>query len=130
MKLIEWRDEFQLGMPDVDHEHRQLIELINELYENYINSESKSSIMDFLGELYAKITSHFALEEKIMQEMNYDQYGDHKTDHERLLDDICDIMDSVEDGEVFEDDEFGELLERWFVRHFKTRDARLHRFTG
>ena len=31
MKLIEWRDKFQLGIPAVDHEHRELINLINEL---------------------------------------------------------------------------------------------------
>ena len=82
MKLIEWRDEFLLGMPNVDHEHRQLIELINELYENYLKGGSKSAVMDFLGEIYVKITAHFALEEKIMRELIYDQYTDHKTDHE------------------------------------------------
>lgn len=130
MKLIEWRDEFLLGIPDVDHEHRQLIGLINELYENYQKGDSKTTVMDFLGEIYTKITAHFALEEKIMQELNYDQYMDHKTDHEKLLDDICDFMDNVENEEFFEEGEFGELLEHWFVEHFKTRDSRLHKFIG
>lgn len=128
MKLIEWRDEYQLGIPSVDHEHRELIDLINDLYENYLEKSSKVTTLDFLGEVYAKIASHFALEEKIMKELGYDEYEDHKTEHEKLLDEICDFMDDFEHDEVFEEGIFGELLELWFVEHFRTRDARLHKF--
>jgi hemerythrin-like metal-binding protein len=130
MKLIEWRDEFLIGRADVDHEHRELIELINELYKNYQDGASKTTMMDFLGEIYAKIAAHFALEEKIMRELNYDLYMDHKTDHEKLLDDICDFMDNVDNEEIFKEGEFGDLLERWFVEHFRTRDSKLHKFIG
>ena len=128
MNLIEWRDEFQLGIPSVDHEHRELIKLINKLYASYLKTDSRLTVLDFLGELYARIASHFALEEKIMKEQGYDQYEIHKSDHEKLLDDICDIMDDVEQDEKFEDGVFGELLELWFVEHFRTMDARLHKF--
>ncbi len=65
-----------------------------------------------------------------MREKTYDQYPDHKTDHERLLDDIRDIMDAYEDGTYAERKEaFAERLQHWFVDHFKTKDARLHRHT-
>jgi len=52
-----------------------------------------AAVMDFLGELYARIAAHFALKEKIMRDNGYDEYHDHKADHERLLDDIRDLMD-------------------------------------
>ncbi len=128
MKLIEWRDDFQLGIPSVDYEHRELIKLINELYDNYANNVSSTTVLHFLGEIYAKIASHFALEEKIMKEQGYDQFADHKADHEKLLDDICDFMDDFENNQEFEEGVFGELLELWFVEHFRTKDARLHKF--
>ena len=28
--LLAWRSEYSLGIPDVDHEHRELFDLINE----------------------------------------------------------------------------------------------------
>ena len=128
MSLIAWRDEFLLGIPAVDHEHRELIELINELYSNYSAHGSKVSTMDFLGELYAKIAAHFALEEKIMLEKGYDQYQEHKAEHEKLLDEICDFMDDFENDRTFAEGVFKELLEAWFVSHFKNKDARLHKY--
>lgn len=128
MELIEWRDEFELGIPSVDHEHKEMIDLINKTYSIYLEDQSKKTVMDFLGELYARISSHFALEEKIMLEQNYDQYQEHKSDHESLLDDICRFMDDYERDEPFNDGVFGDFLEVWFVDHFRTKDARLHKY--
>ena len=33
MSLIEWKEEFSVGVPDVDHEHRELIALINQIHD-------------------------------------------------------------------------------------------------
>ncbi len=130
MPLIEWRQEFSLGIPDVDHEHCELIGLINELYAHVQQKDSTVSVEDFLGEIYAKISAHFALEEKIMRERHYDQYQDHKADHERLLDEIRDIMDAYEDDAHFNESALAACLNSWFTEHFKTKDARLHKYLG
>ena len=73
MTLIEWRDEFKIGIEEVDFEHQELIELINELYSETKKADSSMSVIYFLGEIYAKISAHFALEEKIMSDLKYDQ---------------------------------------------------------
>jgi hemerythrin len=126
MSLINWKDEFSVGVPDVDHEHQQLIALINELHEKMLSPDRDVAIEEFLGEIYAQISAHFALEEKIMRERRYDQYEDHKEDHERLLDEIRDIMDEYEENSAFSDEALANALQVWFTEHFKTRDARLH----
>jgi hemerythrin len=130
MSLIDWRDEFSVGVPDVDHEHRQLIALINELYANMSREDRKYGVEDFLGEIYSQISAHFALEEKIMRQYRYDQYEDHKQDHERLLDELRDMMDEYEENASFSDAVLAEALRSWFTEHFKTRDARLHSHLG
>jgi hemerythrin len=126
MTLIEWKEQYNLGVPAIDHEHRELIDLINELYGNVTGPGTDITVMDFLGELYTKISAHFALEEKIMRDSHYDEYRDHKTDHERLLDDIRDLMDDYEDGVYVDVEGFGARLDEWFSEHFRIRDARLH----
>jgi hemerythrin len=130
MVLIEWKEEYSVGVPDVDHEHRQLVGLINELHTALSAEDPDFTVMDFLGEIYAHVSAHFALEEKIMRERNYDQFEDHKRDHERLLDELRDIMDDYEENAYFSDTEFAAHVERWFSEHFRTRDARLHRHLG
>jgi hemerythrin-like metal-binding protein len=126
MTLIEWKEQYSLGVPAVDYEHRELVDLINELYGNVTGSGTKITVLDFLGELYTRIAAHFALEEKVMRDNDYDEYVDHKTDHERLLDDIRDLMDDYEDGVNVDVEAFGKRLDEWFSEHFRTRDARLH----
>lgn len=125
--LIDWKDEFSVGVPSVDYEHQALIELINELYASVKSDDSKSMIIEFLGEVFTKISAHFALEEKVMRERNYDEYEQHKQNHELLLDEIRDIMDEYEDNQQFEEEELSRRLHNWFTEHFRTYDARLHR---
>jgi len=127
MSLIEWDEKFSIGVAAVDHEHRELIGLVNEAHERLMHSGTEGEVVDFLGEISARISAHFALEEKIMRARNYDHYDAHKADHERLLDEIRDIMDDYEDEAFFSEKQFAHQLRTWFTEHFRTHDARLHR---
>jgi hemerythrin len=127
MTLIEWKEQYSLGVPEVDNEHRELIDLINALHASMAESDTNVTVLDFLGELYARVAAHFALEEKVMRDNDYDEYADHKIDHELLLDDIRDLMDDYEDDSHVDVEAFGKRLDAWFSQHFRTRDARLHK---
>jgi hemerythrin-like metal-binding protein len=108
-----------------------MVGLLNQIFEKLETETDRDAVADFLGEVHARIAAHFALEEQIMRQKKYDQYEDHKTDHERLLDDIRDIMDAHEDDTYAERKHaFADRLQDWFVEHFKTRDARLHKRLG
>lgn len=126
MPLIEWRAEFSVGVPAVDHEHQELIDLINAAHAKIGESGAQNLVAEFLGEIYARISAHFALEEKVMRDLGYDQHQDHKADHERLLDEIRDMMDEYESRAEFDEEAFGDRLGAWFTEHFKTKDARFH----
>ena len=131
MGLIQWRKEFETGVAEVDHEHQELVDLINELHEQIGANASRQKVSDFLGEVFAKISAHFALEETVMRKHDYDEYLDHKADHEKLLDDLRDIMDDFEAGtDADYKKALGGAVRDWFVNHFKTKDARLHKKLG
>ena len=65
-----------------------------------------------------------------MRERRYDKYADHKADHERLLDEIREIMEFYEASATYDEPALAERLNDWFMVHFKTKDARLHKFLG
>ncbi|MCK6451975.1 MAG: bacteriohemerythrin [Alphaproteobacteria bacterium] len=128
MPLLEWRDEFSIGIDGVDHEHRALIDLINRLHQEMVEQKGPPRTGAFLGEVHAQIASHFALEEQIMQQQHYAEYTVHKVDHEILLDEIRDIMDAYERGDYAAGpDALGHRLADWFGQHFRSHDARFHR---
>ncbi len=131
MALIEWKKDFETGVEDVDHEHQELVELINELHAKLETDADQDTVADFLGEVFARISAHFALEETVMRKHAYDEYAAHKADHEALLDDIRDIMDAHAAGEYSDyATALSDAVRDWFVTHFKTKDARLHKMLG
>lgn len=131
MALLEWKDAYRIGIASVDHEHRGLIEMLNRHYEELGSNPGKQAILDFLGEVHSRIAAHFALEERHMRESGYDEYDQHKNEHEQLLDEISDIIDAVHRDEYAGfDDKLASRLRDWFGVHFRTRDARLHRMLG
>jgi hemerythrin len=99
MAPLEWKDEYSVGVPAVDHEHRELIELVNRLHQGLASQMPEDQVAVIFGDLFHAISAHFALEERFMRERGYDQATQHKADHERLLDELRDIMDDHQHGE-------------------------------
>jgi hemerythrin len=130
MQLLQWKDEYSVGIDAVDYEHKELIDLINRLHEELDASDPKRTVPAFFGDLLKGISAHFALEEKFMRDHAYGRLGSHKEDHERLLDELREIMDSFEDAKTIDAVELRKRLETWFTRHFRTHDAELHRSLG
>ena len=126
MPLLTWKPEFTVGVESVDFEHQQMIDLINEIYDEMKTRKDADSIEQFIGDVHFAISAHFALEEKLMREAAYAEYEAHKEEHEELLDQIRDMMDQF----VLDPDAGFDLLQErlaaWFEHHFATFDARLH----
>ena len=130
MSLITWKDEFSVGVAAVDLEHRELIELINGLEAGMREHATQTTVVETLGEIYARISAHFALEEKVMRQAGYDGFATHKDDHELLLDELLDVIDSVDAAGRFDRAGLARDLDRWFSDHFRTHDAQLHQKLG
>ena len=128
MSVLQWEDRFSIGIAEVDHEHRELIQLINDLHAAMGGDRSQERVEEFLGEILARISAHFALEEKSMETLRYPERAEHKRDHEHLLDEIRDIMDDVTDHGVLDEDRLSNRLRTWFGDHFASFDVRFHRY--
>lgn len=127
-QLIEWRDDFRTGIAAVDYEHQQLIKTINDLHDDNAVHGDKAAVEAALGDIHSGISAHFALEEKVMRDIAYGGYAQHKAEHEALLDDISAILAQVRRDPDFDYRHgLGERLRQWFGDHFKGTDAKLHR---
>lgn len=126
MAQIEWKAEYAVGNAAVDQEHELLIAQINQIYDQLALPLDAVGIETLLADLQADISTHFALEELLMEEAGFAEYEAHRQDHERLLDQIHDMMfyfseDPEEGREMLKNS-----LSDWFSQHFRGFDARLH----
>ena len=127
MSLIEWNNEFNLGIEEIDSEHRALVALINALHDAMTAGAGRADIVEGISEIYTLVAAHFAREEAFMRETRYMAYAEHKEDHEVLLDDLREIRDDVRSGGEYTEARLSSDLQYWFSEHFRTHDARLHR---
>lgn len=127
MSVLQWRSEFSVGIKVVDHDHRELIDRIRDHQAGLEGCTDGDKIVEILDAIYADISEHFLLEEKLMEQLRYSAAADHKEDHETLLDDLREIMVGVEDEGFLDEAQLTDDLDRWFSDHFRLHDAKLHR---
>jgi hemerythrin len=131
MTLIAWKEAFATGDAGIDHEHMEMIALINDLHRRMKKRNDHQEVAGFLAAIHDKIAAHFALEETEMRTAKYKRLDAHKADHERLLDSIREIMEGHAKGRYDDIDELlSTNLNDWFFIHFKTMDAALKKELG
>lgn len=126
MNLLEWKSEYSVGIASMDDDHREMIDLINNVYAKLGAAPETAAIEECMESIFTTISMHFALEERLMREAGYDEYVDHKDDHEELLDEVRELMDLFIADADNAADLLSEHLNAWFAVHFSSYDARLH----
>jgi len=130
MTQIEWIEDFSVGNASIDQEHQALIVQINHLYEQISLPVYTEKIESMLDELQSDFSAHFALEELLMQEAGFAEFEAHREDHERLLDQIHDLIFHFNEDPDRGKELLISWLSNWFSQHFRGFDARLHSQLG
>jgi hemerythrin len=125
-RLFKWNDSFLIGIEELDHEHKILIDDINRLHEELVMNDEKSEIEECLGDIYTRMQAHFALEEHVMKEHGYKYFDEHKREHEELLDNYTEYMvQFLNDSGVSSDKSIEENLKHWVITHIVTSDKKM-----
>jgi hemerythrin len=124
--LFRWDDSFLIGIEELDHEHKVLIDDINKLNEELAGSDERSEITKCLGDIYARMQAHFALEEHVMKENKYQFFDEHKREHDELLEDYTECMMRFLNGaSISSGNPIEECLKQWVVDHITTSDKKM-----
>lgn len=116
MPYIEWDAQLETGVAGIDHEHRQLVQLLNEIHELIEAKADSIQIADTLADFHTLATAHFALEEKIMRDQKYPAFAQRRETHRRLLDEVRDIMDAYDAGSYHEGRSLPATLRQWLFQ--------------
>lgn len=123
---FKWDDSFLIGIEELDHEHKLLIGDINRLHKELARHDKKSEIEKRLGDIYARMQAHFALEEHVMKENDYEFFDEHKREHDELLDNYTEYMlQFLNQPGVFSSKRIEDTLTRWMVTHIMESDKKM-----
>lgn len=88
MPLIRWSRHLELGVYVFDTEHRQLLGLVNDLYEAVIAGINEAALLSIINGMSVFIERHSAHEEEFFHACDYRNASDHIAEHRKLAADI------------------------------------------
>ncbi|MBU2643272.1 bacteriohemerythrin [bacterium] len=120
--LMRWDNSFILNIPEVDEQHKRLVDLVNQLHAAMKQKRDNSSVSEVLNGLSDYTVSHFSMEEKLMKQAGYDQLVAHQALHSDLVKQITDFKTKFEGGDAMVSMELMDFLKDWLTRHIKGTD--------
>ena len=94
-KLIQWKDQYNTGCPEIDLHHQTLAEIVNELYQAFEYGLAESKSIEILKKLEDYTKYHFQAEEELMAKYNYPELEAHKIEHMRLIKELKKIKEQI-----------------------------------
>ena len=128
MPLIEWNDNYSVGIETADTHHKKLISMINSLHEAMSKGESNEVITKILSALTVYTDKHFKYEEKLFLTHNYPRYKEHKKEHDELIRQVEDLNEKFKASTTSISIEVMKLLNTWLTDHIQKTDKQYTEF--
>jgi len=84
--LIGCESEYALGIAEIDAQHRELMDSVNELINQSMEDQIGESIYlkKIIDAIIYHVTRRFGTEERILANTKYEKLEDHKKEHENI----------------------------------------------
>jgi diguanylate cyclase (GGDEF)-like protein/hemerythrin-like metal-binding protein len=128
MGSFQWGQQFATGLPEVDAQHKQLVDIINQfgslLSENVIQIEDVDRLYNQLADY---TVYHFQEEEKLMSEVKIDarHLNSHINVHKGFLDNVSSIYSGISPENLNQARSFLKYLTHWLAFHILGRDQNM-----
>lgn len=120
-----WKDEYTVGIPALDADHKELFSIVNDLQRliEPVDSSSQDKLSDLVDRLMHYVQGHFEREEYLMSQSSYPQLKDHRHKHHDFMRVIYAIHKIVgEIPEQIDPVKMREFLGSWLMRHILKAD--------
>ena len=128
MALINWSEEFSVGVKDFDSQHQKLIDIANELHTAMREGKGKKVIEETVKELDDYTKYHFGLEEKNLELIDYPDIKEQKEQHKYFLQKIADLSKRTGTGDFLVSIDTIKFLTDWILNHINKIDKKYTSF--
>ena len=128
--MIKFTKDMEIGISIIDEQHKELVDLINNITSMGIKSTSKEEVektLDFLGQYVVK---HFNDEETLQRQYSYPDYERHKNIHKDFITDFVKFKEEfhAQGTSIKFAMTLNNFIVAWIVKHIKNADAAFGKF--
>lgn len=122
MALLEWRDSYSVGVPELDEDHKRLIDIINRVETAEREGVPVRWVLTDLAD-YAHY--HFQQEEDGLRKAGYPHLAKHARDHEAFvawLEELARTYAMAPRDDVSPTVDVKDYLKTWMIGHILGED--------
>jgi hemerythrin len=127
MPIAHWSPNLSVGVEELDSDHQELMEVLNQLDLEVRRAAGHEAISQTLDELISRAETHFRREEEIMAREEYPEAEHHAKIHQALTEEIQEFRKEFGAGMEI-GPEITEFIKRWLISHIMESDKHLGGF--
>jgi hemerythrin-like metal-binding protein len=122
---MTWTEEMSVGVKVLDDDHKNLIEMLNQLNDGILAGKGRETLGVVIEKLLEYTNFHFAREERLFIETGYPGGAAHKEEHESLSRRVKNLQSRFESGQSLEVSmETMAFLKSWLTNHIQGSDQK------
>jgi len=124
MAVIIWNNLFEFDVPEMDKQHRCIVEMMNRLVDSVESTDCKKEVLTLIEEAFQYVEKHFTDEEKLMADIGYPELEKQQKMHKAIVEELQGFNKSIESGETVPVKGLIEELRELFKTHILVEDRR------
>lgn len=128
MESISWKQEFSVGVKEMDEQHKKLIGMINRLIAEQKMLTEPTTIAGLLTEMTDYAQVHFRAEEYLMAEYGYEHKALQEKQHQEFIDKTIDFYSAADLGPNMLSTALLDYLRVWLIGHILKEDMKYKEF--
>jgi len=116
---ITWKDYYSVGDESLDTQHKQIIGIINELYEAMQQGVDRKAVVSLLDQLVQYTINHFRQEEECLLAHQYPDFAQHKALHDKMRQET---LAWRENASLVTGRDLLVFLKEWWCNHIQQQD--------
>jgi len=122
MAFVNWKEEFSVRVPEIDTQHRRLLDIINKLHEAMHMGGKPDALKAVSDELVSYTRYHFGYEEQMLARAGYRGLEEHKRKHRAMVAQVEGFAAEITSGKASVSIKLMAFLKDWLSRHIMETD--------
>jgi hemerythrin len=122
MQFLEWEDTYNVGVKEIDIQHRGLFDIISKLSTSRRYETEGKYFNAMLQQLVDYTRIHFSTEERYMRDAQYPRLVEHQQEHILFIIKVSQFVEEHKKKEPDIEQKILDYLKDWYMTHILGTD--------
>ena len=127
-KFISWNNTYSVGNAEMDNQHKQLINIINKLFDSFKEGNAEEISNEILNEMIEYANFHLNSEEKLLYKFDYPEKENHEVLHNEFRNKTDELKSMISKKSEDAHYKLMDYLKNWWTNHILIEDMKYSKF--